>query len=980
MSISRALLLIPVAVCAACETEPGRRPEVPGATPGREQTVTEADSLYLSGQFLEARRIWTDQLAAAWQSGDTVQAVRLLTSLGLVERQLGDYVASRRMGLEALDLKLRLAMREDLFRSYNALGLLAWTEGDLVEAAEMFERASAAATDVGDHLSVAKAAGNMAHVHNDRGEPYRARAGFETLAEASRAAGDTVTLGRTLINLAMLNIRLGDPLSALAMLDEARLLSGVSGDVEAEENALGQLATALSAMGQPQRALATLDTAASLAELHGLRRQVAENWKLLGDLFAEAGDDRRALDYYARAQSLNVELGLLEESGNASANEARSYLALGHPDSAYARARRALELHRSGGYRSGELADHLLLAEILFARNGGEGASTLLARAETIASEIGTSSAKAYVALVSARLWDQAYQPQSVLETLERASADLARLSESQRWEPDALRARAYARLGDLPAAERAGRSAIARIERFRGGYAEGVLRTSFLSARVDAYSDLVVALIRQGKVGEAFQVADAARGRALLDHLAAARADIEREPRSAAELLELDRLLREIDALARELRALDSLPPRERGAPHESSFRFVAARLAAARQAYEDRLAVAAASVGSSLIGPSGASVPAVTAALRPNEAILEYLVTSSEVHLFAVVRSGVVHTNVPVSREKLASRVRLARELIGDPQGEASFEPVLRALHRDLLGPVLKAGVLDGVSRLLIVPHGPLVYVPFSALIDEEGQFTLDRFEIAVLPSASALPVLRGEGTTDRTWGAGAGLALAPMPHVLPATRQEVAGVQRALGGKVLFGRAASERAARQGLRSEPVVHFATHGSMNSDNPMFSSIELSPGRRGEPDDDGRLEVHELLGLRIGSELVFLSGCETGRGSSWATVFDRADDYATLAQAFLYAGARNVIATLWRVDDDAAAVLAESFYRERGGHGDPVAALARAQREVRADPRFGAPYYWASYEVLGAGDAGSDSRDTPPGEASQESEQFPYQ
>jgi len=956
VKISRALLLM-VAVCAACESEPGQTPGAQGTRPREERSVTEADSLYHAGEYIAARQIWTDQLAAAWERGDSVQAAHLLTSLGLVERQLGNYTASRRIGRHGLELKVRLDMREDLFRSYNALGLLAWTEGDLREAAEMFERASAAATRVGDGLSVAKAAGNMAHVHNERGEPYRAREGFETLAEASRAAGDSVALGRALINLAMLSIRLGEPLPAVALLDEARLLGRVSGDIEAEENALGQLATALSAMGQPQRALATLDTAARFAEAHGLRRQVAEDWKLLGDLFAEAGEDRRALDHYARAQSLNAELGLVEESGNASANQARSYLALGHPDSAYARARRALELHRSGGYRAAELEDCLLLSEILFGREREEEASAMLAQAKAIADDMNTSSARARIGLVSARLLDRAVRPQAVLETLERYSGDLDRLDESQGWEPDALRARAYALLGHLTAAEAAGRSAVARIERFRGGYAEGTLRTSFLSARAQVYSDLVVVLIRQGKVGEAFEVADAARGRALLDHLAAARRDIEREPRSAVELLELDRLLREIDALARELRALDSLPLIERGAPHERSFRDLAARLATARQQYEDRLAVAAASAGRSLLAPGGASVSVITAALLPGEVILEYLVSPSEVHVFVLAQTGVKHWAVPVNRDRLASRVRLARELIEHPSADASYSAVLQALHRDLLGKVLDTGALHGVSRLLIVPNGPLTYLPFAALIDEAGQYTLDRFEIAVLPSASALPILRDASGSNGFRDAFGGLALAPMPDVLPATGAEAAGVRRALRGKALFGRAASERAARLGLRTEPVVHVATHGLMNTDNPMFSSIELAPGPSGEPDDDGRLEVHELLGLKIDSELVFLSGCETGRGGSWATAFDRAEDYATLAQAFLYAGARNVVATLWRVDDAAAAVLAERFYRELGRRRDPVAALSKAQREVEADARFGAPYYWASYVVLGAGD-----------------------
>ena len=74
-----------------------------------------------------------------------------------------------------------------------------------------------------------------------------------------------------------------------------------------------------------------------------------------------------------------------------------------------------------------------------------------------------------------------------------------------------------------------------------------------------------------------------------------------------------------------------------------------------------------------------------------------------------------------------------------------------------------------------------------------------------------------------------------------------------------------------------------------MNSRNSLFSRIELTPGS-GEPGDDGRLEVHELLRLRIRSPLVFLSGCETGVGAAWSNQFARGEDYATLAQAFLYA------------------------------------------------------------------------------------------
>jgi CHAT domain-containing protein len=140
-----------------------------------------------------------------------------------------------------------------------------------------------------------------------------------------------------------------------------------------------------------------------------------------------------------------------------------------------------------------------------------------------------------------------------------------------------------------------------------------------------------------------------------------------------------------------------------------------------------------------------------------------------------------------------------------------------------------------------------------------------------------------------------------------------------------------------------------------MNPVNPMFSSLRLARGRGESPEDDGRLEVHELLAMRVASPLVFLSGCETALGGARRTPFDRGQDYATLAQAFLYAGALGVVATLWRIDDEGAAVFAERFYRAFQSK-DAVDAVASAQRALIADPWWGHPYYWAGYTMAGDG------------------------
>jgi CHAT domain-containing protein len=196
----------------------------------------------------------------------------------------------------------------------------------------------------------------------------------------------------------------------------------------------------------------------------------------------------------------------------------------------------------------------------------------------------------------------------------------------------------------------------------------------------------------------------------------------------------------------------------------------------------------------------------------------------------------------------------------------------------------------------------------------------------------------------------------AFAPLPAILPASRREVLSFASAVPrAQTVIGEAATEGRLRDALREAGVVHVATHGVMNARNPLFSRLELANVAGAGSHDNGRLEVHELLGLRIASDLVFLSGCETGIGDAWSTPFDLGEDYATLARSFLFAGARNVIATLWRIDDEGAAEFARNFYSALRTLPVPE-ALARAQVQMlRADGRQN-PYFWAAFEVTGAG------------------------
>ncbi|HEU4787920.1 MAG TPA: tetratricopeptide repeat protein, partial [Gemmatimonadaceae bacterium] len=182
-------------------------------------TTTAADSLLALGDSVyrrsadSAKRIWTAALAAARQTGDSGAMARSLTGLGQAARLLGDYGASRRLGEEALALKLRLQPKPELFRSYNALALLAWDEERLNDASALLDRAIEVARASGDSVDVVKATVNSGLVAQDLGAFDRARATLERARDGASALHDSTTLARALDNLASVDVLLGDPIA-----------------------------------------------------------------------------------------------------------------------------------------------------------------------------------------------------------------------------------------------------------------------------------------------------------------------------------------------------------------------------------------------------------------------------------------------------------------------------------------------------------------------------------------------------------------------------------------------------------------------------------------------------------------------------------------------------------------------------------------------------------------------------------------------
>jgi len=908
----------------------------------------------------------SDSAASLWQAArkladsahDSVSLARALTGLGQAARLRLDLQQARALGDEALAIKLKLGLRDDLFRSYNSLGLVAWYDGRLRDGLELFRQAQTAAAAMGDTAGIAKATINTALVQIDLGDLTSARGSLLRGKRLADAVKDSVSIGRALLNLAALDNDIGDPLSALAKIDSARMVFRGNGDTLSEVNALGQIATAYDALGEPQRAFIALDSALAKASRRGLRKEEAEDLKILGDFFESAGDHRRALEYYGRATAATDSIGMPDERANLLRNQARAQAALGRRDLAATFAGNALRLHESGGFLMGQLTDLVFLAD-LAARDGRRAdADRALASASQLAASLGSDYARSHVVLAEARLADGAGEAARVLRLLAPLRTDLVAVGASTVADVSTLRMRAYAKLGQLEAAAAAGRQAVAAVERVRGNYGSGELRTSFTSDRAGVYADLVVVLLRLGRVGEAFAVADGARGRALLEHISTARAEIRASGGPVSTLLEADSLLRAIDGLVSQLRERDRTPLRERGTVFVALTRELGERITEARTRYETLVVRSPETTEAMvLLGVSTRTAADVQASLAPNETLIEYFVTPSRLITFVVRKTGISTVSTAITAEEILDRTRLARDLMSRARAGDADRPVMKGLYELLVQPVAATGALRGARRLIIVRHSALTYLPFAALVDPTtGRRLVEQFSLLYAPSAGTLPTLRSVKVTRVARGRGAAVAFAPLPEELPASGREALAITRAFpGARSVIGRAATERELRRSLEESSVIHGATHAVMNARNPLFSRIELAPSESSTTSDNGRLETHELLGLSITSRLVFLSGCETGVGEAWSTPFDLGEDYTTLARSFLFAGARNVIASLWRIDDEGAAELARRFYD--GLRTLPVAeALAQAQVQMLSTSEWRSPYFWAAFEVVGDG------------------------
>jgi CHAT domain-containing protein/Tfp pilus assembly protein PilF len=964
-----ALLVVAVTLSATAQTGPTA-----------DELLAHAKSVYSSAGSSAALAEYEKALAAYQALQNRHGEAITLGLIGNCYKHLGDRTRALDFLERALRIKQELGDRLEEGRTISNIGLVYWEAGDYPKAIDDFNRAIAIAREVHDLRLEGNALNNLSLVYDEKGEYKRSLEQYQKALALHRAGnyreGESDALG----NIGGVYLLLGHYSEAIAYYQQALALDEDLDRKPAESQDLGNLAICQAAIGQLDESIKSFDRALTLAQSGGLKKEEADWRKGRASTLLRLGKFDEALQEYRTALASYEKADLKRELVEALYDDGYVHLMLGDRRSAEHSFQRAIQVAKQISFSHGILLNTLALADLAW-RNGDSAkaiasANEVVERARRLEDRDDAASG---LLVISLSLRDEGRTRQALARASEAVAVaeqggakllqaqaldaegeillKLGRTEESLRslssasdllattgdttlpWHVDYLQGQALESAKRDEEAVAAYRRSISSIESVRASISEDRFRTGFLQDKEKVYVALVRLLLRMGRVGEAFQYSERLRARGYLDLIN--RSSL---PPSNTHVAELQARIRR---LQRAIEEENSKTPSEQRSSAGSTF---SAELADAEREYSELVGL------HGDVGILSAAVPDPTAVERElpiDKALIEYVVGPRQIAIFVLRHDGLHATLVPARAVDLESKITLLRDLIRQPDS-IDWQLPAQSLHGLLLGPLEKANWLRGANEITIIPHGVLHYLPFATLLRPTragNRFLIEDYLVSYLPMAGALaafplPQAPGEHL----------LALAPSVSKLQFTSGEVRAVAAAFGrhAKAIVGRNATETWFKHIAGDYDVIHFATHGFFNKTNPLFSGVQLEP----DGENDGRLEVYEILGLHLRAQLVTLSACETAMGSGYFTEIPAGDEFVSLTRAFLSAGASNVIATLWEVNDSSTARLMRSFYHKVAQDTPKLSlSLAIAQRSMlHGDMAHRHPYYWSAFVLVGNG------------------------
>lgn len=874
--------------------------------------VSRARVLHSSGKHREANALYESALT-------TLSAARLPTEA--ITIRIHQVYSLTQMGRYQDALKIAQSARRLLSRGESVkLGQLETNVGNIYymldrykKALKHYDRARKILRAAGDEAMLAFVDYSRSNIFTEMDRADEAQALLETAAAAWERGGRSLLAAQALYQAAHLQFLRGNYNSALTSYYQAR-------DRVAE---LG---------GSQIVAWCDLEIAETLLALNAL-------------------DD--AAVSAASARSRFLELGMPYESAKAAMTQAVAAMGLEQFEEAQSNLIEAREAFAANGNATFVAQADTYLAELAIRRGDASEAALKSASALRVFSRQKLFTRSAHSRLLAARA---AYTLGNNSKALRMARATIktvqGRFAPGVTYQCHHLIGRIERDRRSRRLALESFRRAVEAIEHMRGGIVADEFKATFLRDKIGVYEDAIEACLDQGGselIEEAFRLVESSKSRALADLLARYTRSPSRgsggQGRSitAENRARLSKLLEDLNWYTSQA-GLEDDKGNQRRVDMADLYRSRVMRRE--RQVAQLFRRIEVEDPAFAFIQNMGAaSASDLRGALEEHEQAIEYFTTGDEVSAFLASRDEFNVVRAIASKRELegqlaALRFQIEKFSYGSEYADAHFWQLKEATDR-CLSDLYKAifAPLESMlnnNRLIVIPHGPLHYVPFHALCDNRGNYLIDRFEISYSPSTAVLKVCRAKqrgARGDKLVAFGVG------ESGTPGIENELRSLGAIFPNAVML--AGSDATRDNLMRLAPqarFLHLASHGYFRRDNPMFSFLKLA---------DSRLSFYNLLDLNLNAEMVTLSACHTGVNR----VFP-GDELHGLMRGFLYAGAPTLIVSLWAVNDRSTSELMREAYMQISKGTSKRTALRRAQLAIK--DQYGHPYYWAPFVLMG--------------------------
>ncbi len=907
---------------------------------------------------------WEEALLLFKKTGNLKTEASTLVWIGFVYDSLGEKQKALTLYNQALPLYEQVGDKGGEASTLHNIASVYNSLGEKQKALTFYNQALPLSQQVGDKGGEARTLNNIGSVYSSLGEKQKALTFYNQALPVFQQVGDKEGEATTLNNIGLVYDSLGEKQKALTLYNQALPVFQQVGDKEGEATILNNIGLVYNSLGEKQKALTLYNQALPLSQQVGDKTGEARTLSNIGSVYSSLGEKQKALTFLNQALPLIQQVG--EKGGEATILKGIGlvYNSLGEKQKALTFYNQALPLFQQVGDKGGEATTLNNIGSVYSSLGEKQKALTLYNQTLLLDQQVGDKGGEA------------------------GTFYNIASLKRSQ---------------GNLTESLTFIEKSLEIIEDLRTKVDSAELRTSYFATvqdRYQLYIDLLMQLHQQqpnqGYDAKAFHASERSRARTLLELLNEASINIRQgiDPQLTTAERQLQKQLNIIETQRIRLLSGEYTPEQK------ANIEQTRDQLIDEYDKLRDKIRTTSPNYAA-LTQPQPLTLKEVQQQVLDNDTLLlQYSLGEEASYLWAVTKESIHSYQLPPEAEIKNAAIELMVRITNPRERNdmTKVDSVADELTEILLKPV--ADKLNK-KRLLIVGDRFLQEIPFSALsipnTDGESdayQPLIVNHEIVHLPSATTIANIRngtksrklapkkvaiiadpvfspedsritGKITTISTSeNPSRGLPLEAQQldrsardagiewERLPATRTEaeaiMALVPESERTQVFDFQANREKATSQELSKYQIVHLATHGFANGRQPELSGVIMSLVDKNGNWQNGFLRLNDIFNLNLPAELVVLSACQTAKGKDI-----KGEGLVGLTRGFMYAGAKRVVGSLWRVDDNATAGLMSQFYQGMLEQGrSPVEALRATQLEMWQQGM--SPYYWGAFTLQG--------------------------